>query len=101
MSAPFIPCAGDHFYATCTVVYEHVVGGGVLGGQTTVVKQRDRSYENEIMLCIGRDATAIVAKRPQCGYSKEPLVMKHKNYTFEPVGPEVLSALQLNSKGEA
>ena len=97
----FTPNKGLHFYAQSANVICHTAG---FGETATVVKQRDRSYNDSVFLCLAVDSTAIVAKKvyPLDSWSSErKLVMRLDEWKFEPVGPDVLKELGLIEEDNA
>lgn len=99
----FIPSSGDLFYIACKP-RKRVIGGGIFdtAGTERVVEIQDNSYSGHIFRCIACDDYALVGEQKHGGYgSKEPYTFVLSQYTFSPVGPEVVRALGLiNAEGE-
>jgi hypothetical protein len=96
MSTAFIPDTGSFFYVEAQP-YDVVVSGGLFG-QTTVIKQQDRSYLEDVFLCTGRDDRTAVGKCLTSAWLDKPVVFHRKSFTFFPVGPDVVKALGLSSQ---
>lgn len=89
----FIPTPGTYFYMQVKP-WDRVVEG-FMSGEVTVVKQHDRSYQDQIFFCTARDDTHIVSQRVFGGYNpnNESRLDKIEERIFQPVGPDVIQAL--------
>jgi hypothetical protein len=95
MSTAFTPDAGSFFYVE-VLPYDRVIGGGLFGGEATVIKQRDRSYGTDVFLCTARDDRMVVGKCATPSYSDGPRLFLRRECAFFPVGPDVVNALGLS-----
>lgn len=89
----FVPSPGTYFYMQIKP-WDRIVESGSFG-EATVVKQHDRSYQDEIFFCTARDGTHIVSQRVFGGYNhgNKSRLDKIEERIFQPVGPDVLRAL--------
>lgn len=94
----FVPTAGMLFYAN------HIpfkVSHGDFHDMT--IKERtivDRSYQEKILRCVAIDSRSVIATIEFGGFMNEtkPRMLNRNEWTFEPVGPSVIAALNLKDK---
>lgn len=99
----FIPSSGDLFYIACKP-RKSVIGGGFFDTAVAerVVEVQDFSYSGQIFRCVARDDYALVCECRHGGYgSQERRTFVTSQYTYSPVGPEVVIALGLSEGGAA
>lgn len=93
----FIPATGYYFYVTANPRIRHVEIHNSTSFATDVkqVIHQDNSYTDEIFLCLARDDTAVIgeSKHGSSWGKGKPQLFKIANYSFAPVGPEVLRLL--------
>lgn len=88
----FIPRPGMLAYITVLPrEHTHVKENGELA----VVTQQDNSYSDQVFRCIAADDTHVLAKCVFGGWLKDPQLFKLSRYRFDPVGPEIARALNL------
>jgi hypothetical protein len=94
MSA-FIPCKGDFFYVKCNP-RQKIIGSSFFDSNVKeqVVEIQDGSYSGYVFECLGRDEYALVGKCRGGGHGMTNSFVQSQ-YTFFPVGPEVISALEI------
>lgn len=89
----FTPDTGTLFYAECTAVYDRIVGDM---DTATVIQARNRSDDGKVFRCVASDDYAIVAVAVHGEmFDRSNRLMLRRDYTFRPVGPEVVEALQI------
>lgn len=96
MAAPFIPSKGDYFYCAVTPRRISTIVRKPFEESTVVDRViTDNSHKSCVFECLGRDDHAVVAVRVHgggyCGDRKE--LFQNYDYTYTPVGPEVVQAL--------
>ena len=93
----FVPDDGTYFYVSVRPyqVIDRVFGDVETKTRTVV----DRSYADSIFVCTGSDKTAVVCRRVVGGYGGEnrPYIFRIDQIEFQPVGPEVVSALGIGA----
>lgn len=93
----FVPNTNDYFYVqTRPIKHEPLPGWGLQGVEEKTVVVQDRSYIDQIYLCVGRDDYAVVGKPVFGSYNKATKLFAQHDVIFRPVGPEVVSALELS-----
>jgi hypothetical protein len=90
----FRPCKGDFFYVEFKP-RERIVGG-FLSDTVQVVKDQDRSYRDDVFVCLGRDDRGLVGQLDS-GFASV-VTFIHDEVNYFPVGPEVSEALGLAEK---
>jgi hypothetical protein len=94
MMSQYTPLKDQFFYIRFKP-REKVVHGEMFGADK-VVTVRDGSYRADIFRCVATDDTNIVAQRVYGGYSSDkPYLFVREDATFNPVGPEVMKALEI------
>lgn len=94
-TAPYTPAIGDIFHVTCHRM-EKVSGG--FGFDNRLVRSRD--FEHIIFEMIGSDDVVVVGKSLTSG-SGASISLRRDDFTFTPVGDQVLSALGIKRQAAA
>ena len=96
----FLPDQGTLFYADCKRTYTQAVDAG---GVTTILKNKDRSYEQTILRMLAADDRLAVAEivYSYCyGDAGRRVTLMLRDFEFSPVGPDVMKALELSPTPE-
>jgi len=96
----WLPQPGELFYVTCNVVRERPVEN-MMGDVIAVTKTRDGSYRTDVFRAVASDDTMLVGEHVRGGYIiNEPVIFRRSEWDIAPVGPDVATALNLQSENK-
>ena len=92
----FIPDRGTLFYVSVRPRTSQVIEDEFGDARVKDFVIEDRSYREDIFLCVARDSSHLVAKKVVglgSSMKETPSLFRCMDYNFSPVGPEVAQAL--------
>jgi hypothetical protein len=90
MASKFNPLPGMYFY-TAVNPFERSVED--MYGDVQTITTTDRSYRGDVFYCMATDDSYILAERVFGGSNYEPHMFSRGEYTFSPVGPDIMKSL--------